>query len=65
MEDTVEDRIIKIQEDKRALIGEALDESQGKTISRLGVRELAYLFGITNNRNQAVQYQERPREGRR
>lgn len=61
VEETVEDRIIKIQEDKRALIGEALDESQAKNISRLGVRELAYLFGITNNRNQRIEYQENRR----
>ena len=46
--ETVEDRIIELQEKKRALIGEALDEKAGQNIARLGTRELAYLFGVTN-----------------
>jgi len=44
--DTVEDRILALQEKKRTLIGEALDEKAGQNIARLGVRELAYLFGV-------------------
>jgi SNF2 family DNA or RNA helicase len=59
---TVEDRIIELQEKKRALIEEALDEKQHQSISRLGVQELAYLFGVTRNANERVQYQERRRE---
>ena len=59
---TVEDRIIELQEKKRALIEEALDEKQHQSISRLGVQELAYLFGVTRNANETVQYQERRRE---
>lgn len=59
---TVEDRIIELQEKKRALIEEALDEKQSQSISRLGVQELAYLFGITRNASERVQYQERRRE---
>ncbi|OCK84832.1 hypothetical protein K432DRAFT_288065 [Lepidopterella palustris CBS 459.81] len=44
VENTVEDRIIALQEKKRELITTALDENVGKSIARLGVRELAYLF---------------------
>lgn len=36
--ETVEDRIIALQEKKRALISEALDEKAGQNIARLGVR---------------------------
>lgn len=46
---TVEDRIIDLQEKKRALISEALDEKASQSMGRLGARELAYLFGITRN----------------
>ena len=42
---TVEDRILALQEKKRDLINTALDENAGKSLARLGVRELAYLFG--------------------
>jgi SNF2 family DNA or RNA helicase len=59
---TVEDRIIELQEKKRALIEEALDEKEHQSISRLGVQELAYLFGVTRNAGERVQYQERRRE---
>jgi SNF2 family DNA or RNA helicase len=51
---TVEDRIIELQEKKRALISQALDEKQASALARLGVQELAYLFGVTTNPNQAV-----------
>ena len=44
---TVEDRICELQEKKRGVIGEALDEKAGQSIARLGVRELAFLFGVT------------------
>ncbi|KAI9790032.1 MAG: hypothetical protein M1833_002121 [Piccolia ochrophora] len=43
---TVEDRIIELQEQKRALIQGALDENASKSIGRLGTKELAYLFGV-------------------
>ncbi|KAL4932053.1 SNF2 family N-terminal domain-containing protein [Aspergillus undulatus] len=46
---TVEDRIIELQDKKRALIDGALDEKASKNIARLSTRELAYLFGINNN----------------
>jgi SNF2 family DNA or RNA helicase len=59
---TVEDRIIELQEKKRALIEEALNEKEHQSISRLGVQELAYLFGVTSNAGERVQYQERRRE---
>lgn len=41
---TVEDRILELQEKKRELVEGALDENAGKNISRLGARELGYLF---------------------
>ncbi|KAL8698197.1 MAG: hypothetical protein Q9224_001959 [Gallowayella concinna] len=41
---TVEDRILALQEEKRAMIESALDENASKQVSRLGTRELAYLF---------------------
>lgn len=53
---TVEDRIIDLQEKKRALISEALDEKAGQNIARLGVQELAYLFGVTRNASERVNY---------
>ncbi|KAK4555920.1 hypothetical protein LTR86_007140 [Recurvomyces mirabilis] len=56
IKETVEDRICAIQEKKRELIGEALDEKAGNSVSRLGMQELAYLFGVTANPNQTVRY---------
>ena len=41
---TVEDRILALQEKKRELVETALDETAGKSIARLGVRELGFLF---------------------
>lgn len=58
--ETVEDRIIALQEKKRELISTALDEKAAASISRLGVRELAYLFGVTGNSEQNVEYQAQP-----
>ena len=52
--DTVEDRIVQMQEKKRKLINEALDENAGKSISRLDVRELAFLFGVSSKHNNGV-----------
>ncbi len=46
IENTVEDRIIELQEKKRALVEAALDEGANKSIGRLGERELAFLFGV-------------------
>lgn len=43
---TVEDRIIELQEKKRALVESALDEKASASVGRLGVRELAFLFGV-------------------
>ncbi|KAJ5998393.1 hypothetical protein N7451_006203 [Penicillium sp. IBT 35674x] len=47
IEGTVEDRIIELQEKKRELIEGALDEGGSMNVSRLGTRELAYLFGVS------------------
>ena len=41
---TVEDRIIALQEKKRAIIEGALDENAAREVGRLGTRELAFLF---------------------
>lgn len=46
VEKTVEDRILELQDKKREIIEGALDENASKSISRLGTRELAYLFGV-------------------
>ncbi|EME45902.1 hypothetical protein DOTSEDRAFT_70055 [Dothistroma septosporum NZE10] len=56
IENTVEDRIIALQEKKRALISEALDEQQAANLGRLGVQELAYLFGVTHDPSQRINY---------
>ncbi|KAI4147348.1 MAG: hypothetical protein L6R39_003136, partial [Caloplaca ligustica] len=42
--ETVEDRILALQEKKRAMIESALDENASRAVGRLGVRELGYLF---------------------
>ncbi|KAL4875052.1 SNF2 family N-terminal domain-containing protein [Aspergillus karnatakaensis] len=44
--ETVEDRIIELQDKKRELIDGALDEKAAKNVARLSARELGYLFGI-------------------
>lgn len=44
VENTVEDRILALQDKKRSLIEGALDEKASQTIGRLGARELAFLF---------------------
>ncbi|PNS17355.1 hypothetical protein CAC42_7038 [Sphaceloma murrayae] len=46
VQDTVEDRILKLQEDKRSMINEALDEGAAQRLSRLSQQELGYLFGV-------------------
>ncbi|KAL2158389.1 hypothetical protein VTH06DRAFT_4437 [Thermothelomyces fergusii] len=45
--ETVEDRILALQENKRELVETALDEGQGKNVGRLSEAELAYLFGVS------------------
>ena len=42
--DTVEDRILQLQEKKRGIIEGALDEKAAQNVGRLGTRELAFLF---------------------
>ncbi|EXJ90123.1 hypothetical protein A1O3_03192 [Capronia epimyces CBS 606.96] len=44
---TVEDRILSLQERKRELVETALDETAGRNVARLSVRELGYLFGLS------------------
>lgn len=46
--DSVEDRIMDLQERKKELISAALDESALKKSSYLGRRELGYLFGLNS-----------------
>ncbi|EEP78640.1 rad8 protein [Uncinocarpus reesii 1704] len=50
VENTVEDRILELQEQKRELIENALDEKASKSLGRLGTRELAFLFGLASRR---------------
>lgn len=45
---TVEDRILQLQEKKRRLVENALDENAAQGITRLGVRELGFLFGVND-----------------
>ncbi|KAH9214043.1 SNF2 family N-terminal domain-containing protein [Leptodontidium sp. 2 PMI_412] len=44
IEGTVEDRIIKLQEQKRHLVESALDENAAKNMGRLDLQQLAFLF---------------------
>lgn len=44
--ETVEDRICALQDKKRDIINTALDENAGKSLTRLSVGELQYLFGL-------------------
>ncbi|KAH8703147.1 SNF2 family N-terminal domain-containing protein [Talaromyces proteolyticus] len=46
IQNTVEDRILALQDKKRELIEGALDENAAKQISRLGIRELKFLFNV-------------------
>lgn len=46
IEDTVEDRIIELQKQKEKLVNAALDEGANKSLGRLDVTQLAYLFGV-------------------
>ncbi|EGD93398.1 SWI/SNF family DNA-dependent ATPase Ris1 [Trichophyton tonsurans CBS 112818] len=46
VENTVEDRIIALQDKKRQIIEGALDEKASSKVGRLGVQELNFLFGI-------------------
>jgi SNF2 family DNA or RNA helicase len=51
IEGTVEDRILRLQDQKRETIETAMDESEVKNISRLSVQQLGYLFGLNNLAN--------------
>ena len=46
VKETIEDRILTLQDNKRRLVEAALDEGQSKSLGRLSERELAYLFGV-------------------
>ncbi|KAL9090253.1 MAG: hypothetical protein Q9159_002058 [Coniocarpon cinnabarinum] len=50
---TVEDRIVALQEKKRTLINQALDEKEGQKLSRLGREELIFLFGSHDREHDA------------
>lgn len=43
---TVEDRIVMLQDRKREMINAALDEKAAKGISRLSINDIKYLFGL-------------------
>jgi SNF2 family DNA or RNA helicase len=51
IEGTVEDRIIELQQQKRKLVDSALDEGANKSLGRLDVRQLAFLFGVADGGN--------------
>ena len=44
IQNTIEDRILTLQEQKRDLIENALDEGESRRIGRLGVKDMAFLF---------------------
>jgi SNF2 family DNA or RNA helicase len=46
--ETVEDRIVKLQDQKRDLINAALDEGESRSLGRLSEQELRYLFGVSS-----------------
>lgn len=48
VKETVEDRILALQEQKRNLVEAALDEGSSRNLARLSTRELGYLFGVNS-----------------
>jgi SNF2 family DNA or RNA helicase len=46
IEETVEDRIIELQQRKKKFVDAALDEGASKSLGRLDERQLAFLFGV-------------------
>lgn len=46
--DTVETRIMELQDRKKEMVGTALDEKGLKSVSKLGPKELGFLFGINS-----------------
>lgn len=46
VKETVEDRIMQLQEDKRQVVEGALDDTARNNISRLGINDLRFLFGL-------------------
>lgn len=47
---TVESRIMELQDSKKEMVNAALDETGMKNVSRLGQRELGFLFGLNTLR---------------
>ncbi|CUM65111.1 uncharacterized protein PRCAT00002737001 [Priceomyces carsonii] len=50
MENTIESRIMELQNLKKELVSNALDENGMKSVSKLGQRELGFLFGLNTLR---------------
>ena len=46
IEGTIESRIMELQREKKKLIGAAFDDKEMKNVSKLGKRELGFLFGL-------------------
>ncbi|KAF7921816.1 hypothetical protein BELL_0024g00250 [Botrytis elliptica] len=46
VQETVEDRIMQLQEQKKSLVESALDEGAMKSVGRLDEKQLAFLFGV-------------------
>lgn len=55
VKETVEDRIIDLQDRKRKLVEAALDEKASQGLGRLGRQELIYLFNGSADRERAHQ----------
>ncbi|TLS22244.1 uncharacterized protein PpBr36_09774 [Pyricularia pennisetigena] len=51
VQETVEDRIINLQEQKRTLVEAALNGDEAKNLARLSDQELGYLFGLNQQSN--------------
>lgn len=51
IEDSVESRVLNIQNTKRKLIEGAMDPAQSAAITKLGRNEIAYLFGLGTGNN--------------
>ncbi|KAF7899913.1 hypothetical protein EAF00_004249 [Botryotinia globosa] len=46
VQETVEDRIMELQQQKKSLVESALDEGAMKSVGRLDEKQLAFLFGV-------------------
>jgi len=52
VEDTIEDRMLRLQEVKTGLAEAALGEGTGAKLHKLSVKDIKYLFGINKDPNE-------------